>query len=85
MQVMDAKTPTGTGEILNFCLHLVLEEGAMEEEHVCPLCKTPGSSGFWPTWSSTWTTTPKTTSARLRAGLWSSMGTQGVLTARVLR
>ena len=38
--VMDAKTPTGTGEILNFCLHLALEEGAMEEEHVCPFCET---------------------------------------------
>ena len=39
--VMDAKTPTGTGVILNFCLHLALEEGAnTEEEHVCPFCKT---------------------------------------------
>ena len=27
--------------ILNFCLHLALEEGAnMEEEHVCPFCET---------------------------------------------
>ena len=39
--VMDAKTPTGTREILNFCLHLALEEGDMEEEHVCPFCETP--------------------------------------------
>ena len=39
--VMDARTPTGTGVILNFCLHLALEEGDMEEEHVCPFCKTP--------------------------------------------
>ena len=34
--VMDAKTPTSTGEI-----HLALEEGDMEEEHVCPFCETP--------------------------------------------
>ena len=39
--VMDAKTPTGTGEILNFCLHWALEEGDMEEEHVCPFSETP--------------------------------------------
>ena len=29
--VMDAKTPTGTGELLNFCLHYALEEGANPE------------------------------------------------------
>ena len=39
--VMDARTPTGTGVILNFCLHLALEEGDMEEEHVCTFCETP--------------------------------------------
>ena len=39
--VMEAKTPTGAGELLNFCLHWALEEGAnLEEEHVCPFCET---------------------------------------------
>ena len=38
--VMD-KTPTAEGDLTNFCLHYILEEGAVpEEEQVCAYCET---------------------------------------------
>ena len=74
------RTPTAEGDLTNFCLHYILEEGAVpEEEQVCAYCETT-----WPQRLQTNVEpTPPISHAWWRGDGWSTTATQDVPTARV--